>query len=70
MNKLLKSFVKDHSEGGKPLGGDGSNGTTEIPIVDDRYSDQPKAFWPKLPPEVQAEIARAWTARYEAGESV
>ena len=40
----------------KPLGGDGSNGTTEIPIVDDSYGNQPHAFWDSLTTEQQKEI--------------
>lgn len=47
----------------KPLGGDGSNGTTEIPIVDDCYGNQPRNFWPQLTREQQQQISVAY-ARY------
>ena len=47
----------------KPRGGDGSNGTTEIPIVDDSYADQPRKFWKLLTPEQQKEIAKAYAQR-------
>ena len=50
----------------KPLGGDGSNGTTEIPIVDHSYGNQPRAFWSKLTKAQQEEIATAYKA--EQGE--
>ena len=45
-----------------PLGGDGSNGTTELPIVADAYSNQPHAFWTALTPAQQHEIASAYEA--------
>ena len=45
-----------------PLGGDGSNGTTELPIVADSYSNQPHAFWTALTPAQQHEIASAYEA--------
>jgi len=45
-----------------PLGGDGSNGTTQLPIVADSYSNQPHAFWTALTPAQQHEIASAYKA--------
>jgi len=44
----------------KPLGGDGSDGTTELPIVADSYSNQPHSFWTALTPAQQQEIASAY----------
>ena len=43
-----------------PLGGDGSNGTTELPIVADSYGNQPHAFWAALTRAQQQEIAYAY----------
>ena len=43
-----------------PLGGDGSNGTTEIPIVDDSYGNQPRGFWNSLTIEQQEEVRNAY----------
>ena len=45
-----------------PLGSDGSNGTTQLPIVADSYSNQPHAFWTALTPAQQHEIASAYEA--------
>lgn len=43
-----------------PLGGDGSNRTTELPIVADSYGNQPHTFWTALTPAQQQEIASAY----------
>jgi len=53
-------YLDDTRRMSKPRGGDGSNGTTEIPIVDDSYADQPRKFWKKLTLEQQSEIAWAY----------
>ena len=44
----------------KPLGGDGSNGTTELPIVADSYGNQPRGFWNSLTTEQRKEIWDAY----------
>ena len=44
----------------KPLGGDGSDGTTELPKVADSYSNQPHSFWTAQTPAQQQEIASAY----------
>ncbi len=44
----------------KPLGGDGSDGTTEEPIHSEDYANQPKQFWPKLTEAAQANINDAY----------
>lgn len=44
----------------KPLGGDGSNGTTEEPIVSDSYGNNLKALWPQLEPEEQEVLTKAY----------
>jgi hypothetical protein len=49
----------------KPLGGDGSDGTVEWPEVTEEYGNQPRAFWPNLTPEMQADIAQAYERRNE-----
>jgi hypothetical protein len=59
----LWDIQSECDETAKPRGGDGSNGTTEIPIVDYSYGDQPRAFWKLLTPEQQKEIAKAYTQR-------
>ena len=46
----------------KPLGGDGSNGTTEEPIHSDSYGNSMPQVWPRLSPESQAEVRRAAVA--------
>ena len=56
----LWSFLDSGND--KPLGGDGSNGTTEIPIHDHRYGNQPEAFWTKLTAAEQEEITKAYLA--------
>ena len=56
----LWGFVGSNND--KPLGGDGSDGTTEIPIVDDSYGNQPRAFWPKLTKAEREEITKAYEA--------
>jgi len=43
-----------------PLGGDGSNGTTELPIVADSYGNQPRGFWNSLTAEQRKEIWDAY----------
>ena len=43
-----------------PLGGDGSEGTTELPIIADSYSNQPHAFWEALTIGQQEEIRDAY----------
>jgi len=67
--RKLWGFVVDAGEAGtaKPLGGDGSNGTTEIPIVSDSYEAQPKAFWAKLTEAEQATVIEAWALHREGG---
>jgi hypothetical protein len=40
----------------QPLGGDGSNGTTEIPIVCESYDNNLGKAWPKFTPEEQQKI--------------
>jgi len=59
-SRRLWEFVGSDKD--KPLGGDGSDGTTEIPIVDDSYGNQPKAFWPKLTEAEKEEITKAYEA--------
>ena len=44
----------------KPLGGDGSDSTTELPIVDTRYTNQPRSFWPLLTEDERQEITAAY----------
>ena len=56
----LWSFVGTGND--KPLGGDGSNGTTEVPIHDHRYGNQPKAFWSELTTAEKEEITKAYQA--------
>ena len=50
----------------KPRGGDGSDGTTEEPIVSDEYDDNMEAIWPLLSEAEQTEIAQAYNK--ERGE--
>lgn len=40
----------------KPLGGDGSDGTTEEPIVADDYDDSMPQIWKNLTAKEQAEL--------------
>jgi len=51
----------------KPLGGDGSNGTCEEPIVSNGYDNSMKNVWKKLTPAERQELADAYKkeqARY------
>ena len=62
LSRKLWSFLDSGND--KPLGGDGSNGTTEEPIVADDYSNQPKVFWSKLTEDEQRTIADAYHKAY------
>jgi len=44
----------------KPLGGDGSDGTTEEPIVANDCGNSMKQLWDKLTPEEQEQIEEAF----------
>jgi hypothetical protein len=51
----------------KPLGGDGSNGTCEEPIIANDYDNSMKVVWKKLTPEQRRELSDAYKkeqARY------
>lgn len=57
-DELWKCMVDAEASGtDKPLGGDGSNGTTEIPIVSSgEYESDLVAAWPKLSEEARRNI--------------
>jgi len=47
----------------KPLGGDGTGGTTEWPEVRDDCGNQPRSFWKLLTEEQQKDIVQAYRER-------
>ncbi len=44
----------------KPLGGDGSDGTTEEPIVSDQFGNSMRQLWSQLDEEERQVIVDAW----------
>lgn len=57
----LWCLTREAERAGKaqPLGGDGSNGTTEIPIVGGKYDNVLEYAWHKFTKEEQKELVEA-----------
>lgn len=53
----------------KPLGGDGSDGTTEEPIVSNYYGSSLKTVWGKLSKEARENISEAVVIHFKGVEA-
>jgi len=67
-DELWEAVVKSEKAGtAKPLGGDGSDGTTEIPIVSSgEYGTDLVAVWPRLSLEARTNIHECYERRESA----